>query len=352
MNSFDAPHSLLGLLVAALLSTACSSSSSSQDARGTEAAGGRTSSGGANSIDGSASTGHGGNAGSSGSTSKASSGADTKPSSTEATQVCRAAITAQVERSNFCFGYDIGYTQHLDACPDYYFNADSNRSVSAVAACVPQLKNTPCSELSLSLIAACLTPGKRPAGAGCAYPSQCLGGVCESTSSSCGICRDGNFPPGATCQRFQCQPGDFCDEDAGKCVSRSTFVYASEGEPCHNSKTSTVFCQGDLQCTNVDMTMKLACQKQQRFNCGARQCEAGTYCGDSTTGACTPAARLGEACSETRTGDLPTCDFSLRCWNGKCVKRRVAGESCDPNNPCSEYFECVNGVCRLRDCPA
>jgi hypothetical protein len=258
-----------------------------------------------------------------------------------------------VERSTFCFGYDVGYAQYLDACPDYYFSADSNRTVAAVADCIPQITSQPCSELDLNISTPpCLQGGKRSAGAGCSFPSQCESNFCQGSLTVCGTCRDGNFPPGATCERGQCQPGDFCDESVDTCVSRSTFVYASEGESCLNSKTSTVICQGDLHCTNVGTTTMLNCQNVQRLDCGRHQCDSSSYCRDSSAGTCAPFAKLGEACNDTGGNGVPPCDPSLRCWNGTCAKRRLAGEACGADLPCSEFYDCVNGACQLRVCPA
>jgi len=280
-------------------------------------------------------------------------GGDTGPSNSEATQVCRDSITALVERSNFCFGYDVGYAEYLDACPDYYFSADSNRTVASVADCIPQIESQPCSELDMNISTPpCLLGGKRPAGAGCSFPSQCQSNFCQGSLTVCGTCRDGNFPPGATCDRGQCQPGDFCNEGVYKCVSRSTFVYASEGESCHNSNTSTVICQGDLHCTNVGTTTMLTCQSVQRLDCGLHQCDPSSYCSDSSAGTCAPFAKLGEACNDAGGNGVPPCDPSLRCWNGTCMKRRLAGETCGADLPCSEYYDCVNGGCQLRVCSA
>jgi hypothetical protein len=263
-------------------------------------------------------------------------------------------MTAGIERSSFCFGYDVSAGRTLDACPDYYFNTDSYRDVATVAACLAQLEKRPCSELALNVIPECLPGGKRPAGAGCTFHSQCQGSICEGAGlRACGTCRDGNLALGQTCERFQCRPGDYCDESTHKCVSKSTFVYASEGESCLNSQTSTVLCQGDLICTNVGKTVALACQKLVIFpNCGNRRCDPGYYCRRSDTDDCVQAAKLGEACVDEVSNGLPPCLPDLLCWKGKCAKRRLAGESCDADQPCSEYADCVNGLCRVRDCPA
>jgi hypothetical protein len=147
--------------------------------------------------------------------------------------------------------------------------------------------------------------GKRPSGAGCLFPSQCVGNLCSGDAKGCGTCQDGSFAPGKTCGRFQCRPGDTCDETVDKCVSRSTFVYAAEGESCHNSKTSTVICQGDLQCLHVNGTVAMTCQNLRRFDCGTRQCDSGSYCREFSTGTCAPVAKLGETCDGAKTNGLP-----------------------------------------------
>jgi len=330
-----------------------SGGSSSGTGGGAYGSGGMAGAGGKAATGGISGSGGGPGFGGSTATKDASPGSDALASTLEATQACRAAITALVERSNFCFGYDVGYSVYLDACPDYYFSADSNRTVAEVADCIPQIKSQPCSELDINIGSPpCLLGGKRPASAGCRYSSQCQSNFCQGAISGCGFCRDGNFLPGATCDRGQCQPGDTCDESVHKCVSRSTFVYAAEGEPCHNSKTSTVICQGDLHCTNVGTTTMLTCQSVQRLNCGLHQCDAASYCSDSTAGTCAPSGKLGDICNDVGGDGVPPCDDSLHCWNGKCTKRRLAGETCDNDLPCSELYDCVNGACQLRVCPA
>lgn len=349
MRRFDGHPVFFVLGAAALLAAACSNSSAAHDAGGGQRSGGSSDS----SSDTQSGAGSGGGAsqgGSAGSAGGASTGQDAGSGSTanaEATRVCRAAIMAQVERENFCFGYDIAYGKAVDACPDYYFNADSNRNVADVEACLPQLAKTPCSELALNVTAECLVGGKRPSGAGCSFSSQCQSDFCAGGDNGCGTCRDGNFAPGATCERFECRPGDTCDETANKCISRSTFVYAAEGEHCRNSKTSMVLCQGDLQCNNLNGMMETTCQKLVVPSCGDGRCDTGWYCRDKN---CAPAAKLGEACGEPYYSDLPPCLANLRCWKGKCVQRRASGESCDDAQPCSEFLDCVKGTCQLRDC--
>jgi hypothetical protein len=280
-------------------------------------------------------------------------GSTDRGSDPQATQVCRAAITALAERSKKCFGYDVDDAPHLDACPDYYFSPDSNRSVAEVAACIQELTNRPCSDLDLNITPKCLSPGKRPAGSGCLFPSQCESNFCWSALSACATCRDGNFPPGATCERGQCRAGDFCDEGAAKCVDGGTLVHVAQGEPCLSSSKSSsgvVVCQGDLHCANDGVYAALSCRTMQNLNCGTVECDAASYCWD--TGDCHLYAKLGEACSEPGSFDFPRCVPTTRCWKGRCTNRRLAGESCDDQQPCSEFYECMGGTCQLRACPA
>jgi hypothetical protein len=349
------------LLGAVFLTVGCKTQGSSDGARAVDASDGKASTGNPDARMEDVADGPVGTLGADGSADR--SAGDTAPTGDtgpvdpkvdpEANRVCRAAITAMSQRAKKCLGYDVDDAPHLDACPDYYFNADSNRSVTEVAACIQDLANRPCSDLDLNITPSCLRPGKRPAGAGCLFPSQCESNFCWSALDACATCRDGNFLPGAKCERGQCRPGDFCDEAAAKCVDGGTLVRVGEGEPClgsSKSSTGVVVCQGDFHCANDGVYAALACRTQQWLDCGSVECDADSYCWNA--GECHPYAKLGEACSLPGSFDYPRCVPTTRCWKGKCTNRRLLGETCDDRQPCSEFYECAGGVCRLRSCPA
>jgi len=52
---------------------------------------------------------------------------------------------------------------------------------------------------------------------------------------------------------------------------------------------------------------------------------------------------------------FPSTCFAIAIWgssSNKCAKRRLAGETCGTDLPCLEFYDCVNGACQLRACPA
>ena len=122
--------------------------------------------------------------------------------SMDPTEVCRAAIQAQAERMTACLGQDTvdSYMRSAQACPEYVFNPDSNRTVQDVADCLPALLARTCTDVAAAVMPACYANGKRDSGAGCAFASQCKNGVCNGGGQSCGVCYAGGKPAGSACQ--------------------------------------------------------------------------------------------------------------------------------------------------------
>jgi hypothetical protein len=307
------------------------------------------------------------------------------------TEICRAAVKAQAERVSVCEGYPLDERLRVaNLCPDYFFNADSNRTVANVAACLGTLAAQTCTDIVLNFVPSCLSPGKRSAGAGCAYSSQCGSGMCGGTGEECSTCRAGGIPVGSPCRGGDCESGSFCHGGTRTCIEASTIVYATEGQACDLAATPVVGCVGDLLClSGASVSTSGTCrplpgagQPCAVNNIGSLVCAAGTTCtnfGISGTDTCTLAiCGSGPPCNDASycaPGDggfacvpLPTlgqpCNaVSAPCLSpavcvgstGRCAIPRASGEICDEDNPCADLLSCVAGTCQplgSANCPA
>jgi hypothetical protein len=270
-----------------------------------------------------------------------------------ATEVCVVAIKASVERQNRCFGTDLDYHAFAEGCPDYYFNADSNRTVAEVTACVDTLATRPCTDLFEGTSPSCLARGKRAAGAGCLFSSQCQSGVCATGGSGCATCSM-QVPIGGKCDSAACGSDAFCDRNTSICTALASLTYATEGQSCNLYGKPVVGCVGDLDCPPTATSWASVCTARPTGEpCGSVHCTAGTFCRDSTTSeTCVAYAALGESCGTTVTDPSPRCVPSAVCVNKKCIAPRVVGEPCDDNNPCGLFLKCMTGTCQIMVCPA
>ena len=310
------------------------------------------------------------------------------------TELCRASIKGQCERTAQCLG---GTTlarelqlqscmKYYYSCPDYYFGPDSNRTVADVAACLDTLAGRSCTDGQLGITPRCLLSGKRPDGAGCAYSSQCQGGTgWPQERTECGTCIS---QPGAgsNCPSSGlCRAGTFCSKGTQLCTPVDTVVYATEGQPCDLNGIPTTGCAGDLYCLLDPLSSKGICTARPSAGqtcvtsplgglcaagsdctsgvcaapgtCGSGlTCDASSYC-NASLGSCSPMAAVGEACGDLSSSSLPPCLAPATCnsTTGKCAAPRASGEACDADHPCSGYLLCVSGTCRPLDattCPA
>jgi hypothetical protein len=303
-------------------------------------------------------------------------------------EVCRAAIRVQCERVVACTGTVMDDCMRVASlCPDYYFNADSNRTVAGVAACLEPLAARTCTDITLDLYPSCFLRGKRPAGAGCAYASQCQGS-CSGNATACATCAAGGVAVGGACADARCQSGSFCLD--GVCASGDTVVYAAEGQPCDLGATPVVGCRGDLRCITASSGTKAGlCTRAPRKGepcgllegicatgtictatqggtcvapdeCGAGTvCDASTYCNWQGDGgaSCAPRAAVGQPCSPGNIGTAPPCLPPAVCLGPtyRCAVPLTAGESCDANSPCVFPLSCQSGTCRplgSQSCPS
>jgi hypothetical protein len=297
-------------------------------------------------------------------------------------QTCRAAITALAERRALCRGTAVqGLIGAANACPDYYFNADSNRTVANVAACLGTLAALTCTDIALNLVPACLAGGNGSEGDPCAYGSQCQSNACKSSGTQCSTCQS-ETPLGGPCGAGSsyCQGDSFCNFGTGLCTDAHTIVYAKQGEPCDLIGTPVVGCEGDLQCLGPSSPYKGTCtappgsgQPCSASNgicaagatcsvaagwiclaagdCGAGlQCDANSYCRAGDGGlTCLPRATVGQPCDDSGSSALPPCLAPAVCYVGTCVVPTASGaqgDTCDVNNPCRAYLYCVAGTCQ------
>ena len=297
-------------------------------------------------------------------------------------EVCRAAIMAQAQRRSVCLGISVqNYIEVANACPDYYFNPDTNRTVANVASCLSTLSGLTCTDITLNLLPACLAGGKNPEGAVCAYPSQCQSNFCTSSGTECSTCR-AEIPLGGACTSAAspCPGGSFCNLGTGLCTDGQTIVYAKEGEPCDLRGTSVVGCEGDLRCLGPSGNYQGTCTAPQgpgqscsgsnticaagttcsaaagsiclaAGDCGAGlQCNAASYCSAGDAGlTCLPRATVGQLCDDSGWAGLGPCLAPAVCSGETCsvpTASGASGDTCDANNPCGRFLVCVAGTCQ------
>ena len=305
------------------------------------------------------------------------------------TELCQTAIRLQVESLSVCQGGSQEERFALaNLCPDSYFNADSNRTVASVAACLGLLAARSCTDVALNFLPSCLASGTRPVGAGCSYSSQCQTNICAGAGGSCPVCLPARIPIDSPCVSGYCQDGSFCHLATGLCTDAATIVYASQGQPCNLFAKPVVGCAGDLLClSGSDVSTFGVCtpipgagQPCALSTTGNMLCAAGTTClGVSGTNTCTletcgagppcdeasycAAGDGGFACVPQPTVGQPCDALSVPCLSpavcvgstGKCAIPRALGETCDADNPCADLLSCLAGTCRptaSANCPA
>ncbi len=254
------------------------------------------------------------------------------------TSACMATIQAQCERQATCEGGDLsGCLAYTALCPDYYFNADSARTVAGLVSCLAAMKARTCTDVVMGIFPSCYVYGRRPSGAGCAYPSQCASGLCGQ-AAACATCGIGGLSNGSTCTTTsQCQTGSYCQ--AGTCTDAGAIVHASEGQRCDLNGTPAVGCVSDLIC-----------------NATSPPSTAGTC--TAPPGAGQPCALAGFSANVCSAGN--TCSTGI---GGTCEASGDAGTSLPPQpgtacgtpNPCQAPLLCKSGVCEplgSASCPA
>jgi hypothetical protein len=124
-------------------------------------------------------------------------------------EVCRAALGAICDRFATCAGSAAADPTTLArpcdniaaACPDFFFNEASTRTVAGVTASVAELAALSCFDIDLGLRPASWTPGTSPLGATCARVSNCQSGACSGVNTQCGSCVGDMVATGESCAK-------------------------------------------------------------------------------------------------------------------------------------------------------
>jgi hypothetical protein len=298
-----------------------------------------------------------------------------------AESVCRAAVFAQCERMVQC-GLRQSYEScalTANACPNYYFDTGSTRTVESTAQCVAKLQGMSCNEYTLSIYPACTSAGTLAGGAPCRFNSQCESSICQVHGGTCGTCAAA-VPVESPCSNATvCAVNSFCNLAVSRCTSNAAVVLGDENAVCGTSVPPSI-CSGNLVCAGgrcqkppgagetcaIDAfrgercAPGLVCQTGTCVlpeDCGGTNCGASSFCnravpapqckayavegqpcraatsdlckppllciatGDGGAATCgQPAANLGESCAE---GTRP-CESMLDCSNGRCVSATAA----------------------------
>ena len=237
----------------------------------------------------------------------------------------------------FAEGADLGgCLAYAALCPDYYFNADSARTVAGLVGCVRALAARTCTDVIMGVFPSCYVYGHRPTGAGCAYPSQCESGVCGSLAA-CATCGSGGLPNGSTCTKTaECRPGSYCEDK--KCVDAGAIMHASEGQPCNLQAAPAIGCLGDLIC------------RPTSSGGAAGTCTAPPGPGEP----CALAGFSADICSPGNTCSTPTGGTCSASDAGTSPPPQP-GVVCDDQSPCHSPLLCRSGVCEplgSNNCPA
>ena len=234
---------------------------------------------------------------------------------------------------------------------------------------------------TVNMLAACtsaLQP-KQHTGDACSTVADCEGGYCDASATCPGVCR-AFMAVGSTCAATdRCTPGSTC-------LGAHCLPYAKQGETCGSSPCNpTLFCKGGTceprGAVGSACSSNVACAQNLRCLSGAS--------GET----CQPAKKLQDPCT-ANTND-PPCDLFLYCSSGgscsawphapglTCGTLGTSGKSetalclssyCSTHNlvtfNCEAYVptgggcqgigalgscgpdgQCVNDVCRPRNCP-
>jgi len=308
---------------------------------------------------------------------------------TTADDLCRTAIFARCQRLAACGGGvspDGSCTAASAACPDYLFNQASTRTVAGIAACLDELGQQPCSDIDLGVLPSCLSPGTRPAGAACAYSSNCASGGCSGRGMVCGTCAAEPAATGQSCASAGCRAGDFCHPASKLCTSGSTIVHAAQDQPCDLAAQPSVGCAGDLHCIAPTGQTAGTCQPLPLLDvgqpcyqvpgvcraglecftningstttsecvalpgdpaCGSAPCDSTTFCKSGDGGRyCAPRAAVGDVCAGDGGAVIAQCVSGAFCFGGGvCGKYGMRGDPCSDAQPCASYLVCTNGRC-------
>jgi len=318
---------------------------------------------------------------------------------TMAAEVCRAVLDALCDRVATCSGIASPAPANrappcddlAAACPDYFFNASSTRTVASIAGCLADVQKLSCTDLDLSVRPPCWSAGTLPGGAPCARASNCQSSVCSGLNSTCGSCRGNAIALGDPCVGSSlCPGGSFCHPTTKVCTPVTTIVHAGVGATCDATAVPAIGCAGDLRCVSPDGGSAGTCEAPPQatvadfgqpcgayhvcgpgltclttFNgtgdagattsmcvwiepCGNSGCDPTTFCKTGDGGvSCVPKAGAGVPCRGDGGRRLAVCqdDFYCSAMTGVCTAYAKEGESCAPNGFCASSLLCLGGRC-------
>jgi hypothetical protein len=297
---------------------------------------------------------------------------------------CAAYQRARCARTQQC---GTGTCDEIWDCPSELFAAGTSRTVEGVTACAKVVAAQECEDWTAP---PCVTPGKLPRGAPCAYHTQCQSFFCasdhDSSALTCGTCKnvgewDGPCDENTECQPYQqcvgarCQGSEPTYTDlpiGGDCSherQRDDFVQCAEGLLCEDTFADGGFTSACVDIPGLGEACKFFCELPAV--CSEGTCQMLPHLGEDclvndhavpVRGLCDGGARcLDRKCAaKGKRGDPcePKDDADVQCETGRCecagsdctryvcAERRYAGESCaDPNTVCHYGTRCEGGVC-------
>ena len=214
-----------------------------------------------------------------------------------------------------------------------------------IDACAKAVAALGCSDNQLAYsLPDCVFKGTLAAGTACGSNSQCVGGYCRFTSSTCGVCSSRNAAGGSCTAAADCVAGATCVN--GTCATQLPIGMAcSASKPCKLG----LYCKAG-SCAAAGTMANTPCDSNITESCNFL---AGFFCGQSNVCVKSQVANTGSACGLSAT-NYTECTYGGTCNTsggtvGTCVAAVLDGQACDSTNAlnCLAPATCENGTCKL-----
>jgi hypothetical protein len=259
------------------------------------------------------------------------------------TEACIAYTMARCARARECFGGSSN-TCLFDSfeCPDLVFSDGSGQTVADLQACADAYLTFPCERLEKGDLPDCVTPGRRPAGALCAYAMQCASLYCTHQGEGCGVCAEPVLVGAMFCSADQvCREPMSC-QSGGTCVAPSVIGKVAGAACMTDANCLDMDCSSTTQVCTAYPTLGMDCSEH-------RHCGGGNYCAGSFR--CSAPPSLGAPCgtdAATASANVCAADAVCRTLNapgpGICAKRPNVGEPCLTNEDGTPIAVCASGA--------